>query len=117
MQPSVSLSTAEAEFYACSLATQEVLFIRSFLGELNINMSAAPKINSDSTAAIGLVKNPITHSRAKHIDLRFHFIRDEIAKGVISVQHVSGDQNVADIFTKGLSTSKHVEFSTRLGLG
>ena len=117
MQPSVSLSTAEAEFYACSLATQEVLFIRSLISELGVPMTGPTNIKSDSTAAIGLVKNPITHSRAKHIDLRYHFIRDEINRGVITVEHVSGDKNVADIFTKGLPVPKHNEFTTRLGLG
>jgi len=64
-------------------------------------------INSDSQSAIAAIKNPVNHSRTKHIDLRHHFIRDIVSKGLMSMEYIPTESNSADALTKGLQRMKH----------
>jgi hypothetical protein len=67
-------------------------------------------------SAIELSKNPVFHDRSKHIDTRYHYIRDCVAKGVVDVSHVGTDDQLADILTKPLGRVKFVEMRSRLGV-
>jgi hypothetical protein len=67
-------------------------------------------------SAIELSKNPVFHDRSKHIDTRYHYIRDCVAKGVVDVSHVGIDDKLADILTKPLGRVKFVELRSRLGV-
>ena len=60
----------------------------------------------DNQGTLALAKNPVQHQRSKHIDIRYHFIREEIQKGVIVVEYVPTEMNLADIFTKAVSKSR-----------
>jgi hypothetical protein len=120
-QSLVAQSTMEAETVALSHAAKEALWLRQLCHDLDVfgldqESPATPSIsmiNSDSESALKAVKNPVFHARTKHFDMRHHFIRDVVAKGELSVGHIPGDQNPADIFTKSLDRSKH---ASALGL-
>jgi len=74
------------------------------------------KLLIDNQSAIELAKNPVFHDRSKHIDTRFHYIRDCIEKGMVEVNHIRTDEQVADILTKPLGRIKFVEFRLKLGI-
>jgi hypothetical protein len=61
-------------------------------------------------------KNPVLHSRTKHIEIRHHFIRDHIEKGEIELIHIDTNNQIADIFTKPLNTQQHNELRFKLGM-
>ena len=73
-------------------------------------------IYCDNTSAICISKNPIQHSRTKHIDIRHHFIRDHVSKGEIELTHVSTENQLPDIFTKPLAFDTFSTLRTRLGV-
>ena len=103
LQLSVSLSTAEAEYQALSAAAQEMVFIRTLLSEFGINFLKPIPLFSDNKACIAIAHNPVSHKYTKHIDIRMHFVRELITRGVLQVLYVETKNNVADIFTKPLA--------------
>jgi hypothetical protein len=109
-QKTVALSSCEAEYMAMTEAIQEVLWLKSMLGELKVTPNT-PEINVDNQGAMGLAKNPIQHQRTKHIDIKYHFIRDHIRDGDVVENWISGLVNDADMMTKGNETqtfTRHV---------
>lgn len=114
-QPTVALSTTEAEYMAYSDACSEALWFRNFLNELK-GQQRMIKINADNQGAIALVKNPVYHQRSKHIDTRFHSIREHHANGNIELTYLQSNQMIADIMTKPLSTLQHETLIKRLGM-
>src|SRR5882724_11823729 len=95
-QTSVSLSTTEAEYYALGIACQEAEWIRQICLELLIPLNGPIHIYSDNTGAVALSKNPVFHSRSKHIDIRWHFVRDLIRSKTVRTSHIPGIQNGMD---------------------
>lgn len=87
-QESVATSTMEAEFYALALATSETLWLRNFLAGLHIDTTAPSTILIDNQATIDYVQNPTHRTRAKHIDIKFHFVRDYFNRGYITLGYV-----------------------------
>jgi len=71
----------------------------------------------DSKSAIELSKNPVYHERSKHIDTRYHYIRECVTDGTVEVDHISTDRQLADILTKPLGRIKFVEMRQKLGVG
>lgn len=82
-QPIVTLSTAEAEYVASSTATQEAVWIRKLLADLHISQKQATKIMEDNQGAICIARNPVAHARTKHIDIRYHYIREALNERTI----------------------------------
>jgi hypothetical protein len=70
----------------------------------------------DNQAAISLCKNPVHHERSKHIDVRFHYIRECVEEGMIKVQHVNTNDQLADILTKSLGKQKFIEMRKKVGV-
>ena len=85
------------------------------LQDFDVNLSYSI-IYCDNTSAINLSKNPINHSRTKHIDIRHHFLRDNIEKGTICLEYVQTEHQLADIFTKPLLESSFFSLRRELGL-
>jgi hypothetical protein len=104
-QSIVALSTAEAEYIAIATAVQEVVWINQYLSELGLKASQVPIIRSDNQAAIQIASNDTFHNRSKHIDIRYHFIRQIVKKGGVVITYINTKQQEADINTKGLSVS------------
>ncbi|KAL0298983.1 UNVERIFIED_CONTAM: Copia protein [Sesamum radiatum] len=93
----------EAEYVACTSAVQEAIWLRRFLKSLHIlHVDDAVVIYCDNTAAIAYAKDPKYHGRTKHIDTRYHFIRDSIAQGEVVLRHIPTNDMIADPFTKPL---------------
>ena len=107
--PVVAQSTMESEYIAASEATNEAVWLRKFVIKLGVFPNAIDPVTifCDNTGAIANAKEPRSHSIAKHIDRRFHVIREYIQKGKIKICKVHTDLNVADPLTKALMNVKH----------
>lgn len=105
LQRCVALSTTEAEFIAITEACKELLWLRKFLQELGF-VQDKYLLFCDSQSAIHLGKNSTFHSRSKHIDVRYHWIRDVLDAGLLELAKVHTDDNGADMMTKALPRSK-----------
>jgi hypothetical protein len=114
-QNSVALSTAEAEYIAAGACCSQVLWIAQQMRDLGFDYKSIP-VKCDNTSAISISKNPVQHSRTKHIDVRHHFIRDHVEKGDICLEFVSTNLQIADIFTKPLPDERFASLRLELGM-
>jgi len=115
-QKSVALSSSEAEYMAASLACCEAVWLRKMLFSLFGDCLDPTVIYCDNQSCIKLTENPVFHDRSKHIDIRYHSIRDYVQRGIVKLEFVSTDEQVADILTKALPRGKHVHFRDKLGV-
>ena len=112
----MALSSCEAEYIAASATTCQVMWIIRFVEEL-LNIKVSPfKLLVDNKSAIALSKNPSQHGRSKHIETKFHFIRDCVEKGYVEVEYVKTESQLADSFTKSLRSIKFEEILKKLGV-
>ena len=96
------MSMTEAEYVAAASYCAQLLWIRQQLKDFCVDTGCI-LIYCDNTNAINIFKNPCQHKRTKHIDIRHHFLRDNVEKGLISMNFCSTDEQIANIFTKALS--------------
>ncbi|GJQ99760.1 hypothetical protein Tco_0522745 [Tanacetum coccineum] len=100
-QTALAISTTEAEYVSARKACQQALWIKQALVDYDIKLDDIPVL-CDNKCAIDLSKNLVLHSRTKHIEIRHHFLRDNVQKGNISIEKVSSEDKIADILTKPL---------------
>ncbi|GJS07952.1 putative ribonuclease H-like domain-containing protein [Tanacetum coccineum] len=98
-------STTEAEYVAAANCCGQVLWIQNQMMDYGFNFMNT-KIHIDNESTISVIKNPVAHSRTKHIEIRFHFIRDCYEKRLIEVIKIHTDSNVADLLTKGFDVTR-----------
>ena len=115
LQSIVACSTTDAEYMAISEACKEAIWLRGLYTEL-CGDSSCPTVFSDSQGDIYLTKNPMYHERTKHIDVRFHYIRDVVAEGDLKVCKISTHDNPADMMTKPVPTNKFELCSGLVGI-
>jgi hypothetical protein len=115
-QKVVALSSCEAEYIAASTAACQGVWLRRLLADLAKKKVQKVSLKIDNQAAISLCKNPVHHERSKHIDTRFHYIRECIEEGMIEVQHVNTNDQLADILTKSLGKQKFIEMRKKVGV-
>ena len=115
-QRTVALSSCEAEFMAATSTACQALWLRSLLGDLTGWGLKEVVLRADNKSAIALMKNPVFHGRSKHIDTRFHFIRECVENGQVLVEHVSSEEQRAYILTKALPRAKFEEMRKLLGV-
>ena len=111
-QKSVTLSSTEAEFVALSEAAKEIKFVAQVMESMNLHVELPIIVRVDNVGAIGLSKNLSTSQRTKHIDIRYHFVREFVEDEFIKIIFVKSEDNHADIFTKNTTREifeKHVE--------
>lgn len=114
VQKCVSLSAVEAEYVAASEASREALFFRYLLRGLGLG-DFIPKILTDNTGCIQVSKDPVRHSKLKHIDTRYHFLRHSVREGDVDISHVPTLDNLADFLTKPVN--RHAMTKARKELG
>jgi hypothetical protein len=100
-QNSIALSTTEAEYIAAGHCCAQLLWMRQILRDYGYKLSKVPLL-CDNESAIRMADNPVKHSRTKHINIRYHFLRDHQQRGDIEIAYVSTKEQLADIFTKPL---------------
>ena len=115
-QRSVTLSSTEAEYMAISELATEILYVAGILKFLGIPVEYPIIVNVDNIGAVYLAKNATTGNRTKHIDTRYHFVREYVEDGIIKVRFVRSEENHADIFTKNLNSEKFDKHCESLGL-
>lgn len=106
LQKCVTLSTTEAEYIAVTDACKEILWMKRFLQELGLKQEKYT-LFCDNQSAIHLSKNPSFHSRSKHIDVRYHWIRDVLEEKLLHIEKIHTDENGSDMMTKILPKKKH----------
>ncbi|GKA18775.1 hypothetical protein Tco_0698690, partial [Tanacetum coccineum] len=112
----VALSSCESEFIEATGAACQTLWLKRLLSELTGWEEKRITLKVDNVSAIALVRNPVFHGRSKHIDIRYHFIRECVENGHINVEHVSGELQRADILTKALPRLKFMTMRQMLGV-
>lgn len=115
-QHCVALSSCEAEFMAATMATCQAIWIRRLLAEITGHAVEPAILHVDNKSALDLMKNPVFHGRSKHIDTRFHFIRECVENGEVTVVFVSSKEQRADILTKSMAKMKHKEMRELIGV-
>ena len=115
-QSVVALSSTEAEYVALSSATQEIVWLRSLLAAMGLEQKEATKLHEDNQGSISLSKNPKSHSRTKHIDIKFHYVREAVEKKEVNIIYCATEKMTADIMTKPLPKVKVEEFRSDMGL-
>ncbi|KAJ9545297.1 hypothetical protein OSB04_025004 [Centaurea solstitialis] len=114
-QHCVSTSTAEAEYVAATSCCSQVLWMRTQLRDYGYNFNHIP-IYCDSKSAIAITCNPVQHTRTKHIDIRYHFIKDHVERGTIELYFVNTEYQLADLFTKPLDEKRFNFLISKLGM-
>ncbi len=114
-QSVVALSTANAECVALSQATQEAIWLRRLFSEIGKDVTPVV-IMDDSQAAIAMAQNPVHHAWSKHIDMQFHFVREELEKKSIEVQFCPTNDMTADLLTEPLPREQFKKLCTQMGV-
>lgn len=115
-QRCVALSSCEAEFMAATADACQAIWLRNLLGQITGKDVGPVVLHIDNKSAIDLAKNPVFHERSKHIDIRYHFIRECMERGEIIVKHISTERQRADVLTKALATVKFERMRLLLGV-
>lgn len=112
----MSRSTTKAEYHALASTTTELIWFMHLLKNIG-HCVPPPALYCDNISAIHMVKNPVFHHRTKHIKIDVHFIRERVASGVLSLTHIPGSDQIADIFIKSLYATKFIPNRGKLYLG
>lgn len=109
----ISRSSTEAEYRQLALTASELSWLRALFRDLHVALSP-PRLWCDNVSAISLASNPVFHSRTKHVEVDYHYIRDKVVRREISVNFVCSEDQLADIFTKGLHPKRFKLLSSKL---
>ena len=115
-QPVVALSTTEAEYVALSAVTQEAVWLSRLLSDIKAPPQTPILIKEDNQGTIAIARNPVSHSRTKHIDIKFHYVREALEDGIIDLIYYPTEQMTADILTKPLARQQFETFQLEMGL-
>jgi hypothetical protein len=115
-QPVIVLSSTKSEYIGLTHVSKEILWVWQFLGEIFFKFQTPSQLYSNNQRAIALAQNNKYHAQSKHIDIHYHSIRQVLERNDIDITYIPTEQNIADIFTKVLPTSKFNHFRNLLGL-
>ena len=115
-QKVVALSTCEAEYVAATIAACQAVWLRRLLDELTGVEAHPPALMVDNQPAIALAKNLVLHDRSKHIDVKFHFLRDCVDGWQIVIEFVETGRQLADVLTKPLRRLRLSELKEMIGI-
>ena len=109
-------SSCEAEYTAAFESAKEAIWLRNLLSAIDFTPDTATLILCDNNAAINLSEDPSLHQRVKHIDIKYHFLRERVNMGEISLKYINTNDNLADIFTKALEYRRFARLRELLGM-
>ena len=115
-QPTIAMSTMEAEYMEASHSAMEAMWLRQLFEDIGLVQVDATPIRCDNQGCLAFAKNPKHHSRTKHIDIQHHFIREKIEDGVIDMKYCATLEMLADLFTKTLVKDRHHMLTRSIGL-
>ena len=115
-QASVATSSTEAEYVAVSETAKTGIHLKQLLSEVGADLELPIKVDMDNQGALFMGKHDVNNKRSRHIDIRYHLIRDWIQKQLISLRYLATDFNIADLLTKGLDVNKTVQHRTSMGV-
>lgn len=115
-QTTISLSSTEVEYIAAATTTCEAIWLKKVLIDLKQESKYATTIYCDNLYTIAITKNPVFHNHTKHIDIKYNFIRDYVAKGEIQIKFCITNEQLVDIFTKALPKGKFKYLRDMLGI-
>jgi hypothetical protein len=115
-QPSVSLSTIEVEYIPAAACCTQVLWMKQTLTDIQVDYDEPIPNSCDNTSAISISKNPVIHSKTKHILIKYHFLEEQVVEKNIRVEYVGTKEQVANIFTKSLPREAFEYLRQRLGV-
>ena len=110
------MSTCEAEYVVVGTVACQAVWLRRLLGELTGVEAHPPALMVDNQPAIALVKNPVLHDRSKHIDVKFHFLRDCVDGGQIVIEFIETGRQLANVLTKPLGRLQFTELKKMIGV-
>jgi hypothetical protein len=113
-QLTVSRSSTEAEYRALASASAELCWLRTLIKDLGLYLYDPPILWCDNVSALAIASNPVFHTRTKHIEVDFHFIRERVLRKDIQVKFVSTVDQLVDIFTKGLPFPRFQDLQSKL---
>ena len=116
-QPIVALSTAEAEYYAAATGAQELDWIRQLLEEIfikNLKLKGKYELLIDNKSTINITKNPSMHGKTKHIDIKYHYLKELVQNKILHPRYIRTDEQLADILTKPLNKNLFNKFRDRI---
>lgn len=112
----VARSSAEAEFRAMAQGICELLWLKIILEDLKIKWDGPMRLYCDNKSAISIAHNPVQHDRTKHVEIDRHFIKEKLESGLICTPYISTHSQLADVLTKGLSSSAFQNCLSKLGM-
>ena len=115
-QSSIALFTVEAEYIVAASCCTQVIWMKNTLEDLLVKYDHPIVINCDNTSAISISKNPIVHSKTKHIPIKYHFLRDQVSQKVVILEYINTKEHIANIFTKPLpkESFEHTQHNLRV---
>lgn len=115
-QPIVTLSTTEAEYVAAAIGACQAVWMRNVLAEIGFDQGDGTVLFCDNSSAIKLSRNPVLHGRSKHIHVRFHFLRELVNEGIISMEYCSTHKQLSDIMTKPVKLEAFEKLRAHMGV-
>ena len=109
MQKSVSLSSAEAEYFGAMMTARDIMWLRDLLVDFRVPLSGASMLYTDSKSAVDLSMDPVAFKNTKHIMRAAEFLRDLVLRNAVGTQHVPGKCMIADLLTKAVARAVYVE--------
>ena len=114
LQSAVALSSTEAEYYALTDAVQEAIWIRQLMEKIGFKIEDPTPVYEDNKGAKDLANNPMYHKRTRHIDIKYHFVRRYVQRGLVSVVATRSLNQYADFLTKPLNYPELMRQTTRI---
>ena len=115
-QSSISLSQVEAEYIAATSCCTQAIWMKKTLEDLLVKYERSIVINFDNISAINMSKNPVMHSKTKHIPIKYHFLRYQVSQKVVKSEYIDTREQIVDIFTEPLPKEEFEHLRHKLGV-